>query len=477
MTAAAPDGVNVHPARYRFGPRDTRELLLGLRPSQLGYLIGAVVVLIVGFATGGAVALVTMPLAAGAVIVAVGRLGGYGADQHLVLRVRAALMRVRGTDRRRVDLATAVAHPRRLDVPLDGTELHALPVEGGGSIGVLHDRAHGTCVAIIAVTGGGLPLADSDMQAQQVSGWGRVLAAIGRDGSPLTRVQWLARTGTTEAAAPASMPHVAESATTLAATSYRDLLATARQREVTHETYLAVACGQRSGRGDDVLVRELARICDLLTAANLDVIGVLPPRAVARLLRRHLDPTSTHNDSDPPDATADCWSVTAMAAETTWEAYRVDGVWHVTYWIAEWPRTDVAPDFLASLLVGADVELTVALTGQPMTTATALRRLRSARASAHADGQLRAKLRQSATVRDDLEASEVDRRDAELAAGHVVYSFAGFLTITATTRDALDDGCVIVEHAAARAGLVLRRLFGQQDRAFTRTLPLARPLR
>ena len=33
----------------------------------------------------------------------------------------------------------------------------------------------------------------------------------------------------------------------------------------------------------------------------------------------------------------------------------VDGTWHATYWVAEWPRTDVGPDFLGPLLfvVGA----------------------------------------------------------------------------------------------------------------------------
>lgn len=465
------------PPRFRFGPRDTRGLLLGLRPAQLGLLIGGVGILVIGFATGGAAVLLALPIAVAAVVTAFARLGGYGADHYLLLLTRAAVMRLSGRDRQHVDVAALTSQPGRLGVPLDGVELRAVAIDGGGSIGVLHDHAYGTRVAVIAVAGGGLPLADADVQAQQVGGWGRVLTAIGRDGSPLTRVQWLTHTGTTSTSFAAPTTDQANGATVLASDSYRALLAAARHDQVTHRTYLAVACKQRASRGgEDVLVRELARICDLLTAADLDVIGVLPPRAVGRLLRRALDPTSTHVDADV-DAAPSAGAIAAMGTETSWGAYRIDGVWHVTCWIAEWPRTDVAPDFLASLIVGADVELTVAVTGQPMSTTAALRRLRAARTSAHADGRLRARLRQAGSARDDVEASEVERRDSELAAGHVVYSFAGFLTVTATSRDALDDGCVIVEHAATRSGLVLRRMFGQQDRAFTHTLPLARPLR
>ncbi len=40
-----------------------------------------------------------------------------------------------------------------------------------------------------------------------------------------------------------------------------------------------------------------------------------------------------------------------MAVRPEWDAVRTDGTWHATYWIAEWPRIDVTPDFLGPLLL------------------------------------------------------------------------------------------------------------------------------
>jgi hypothetical protein len=48
--------------------------------------------------------------------------------------------------------------------------------------------------------------------------------------------------------------------------------------------------------------------------------------------------------------------------------------------------------------------------------------------------------------------------------------------VTAAERPELDDACAEVEQAARRAHLDLRRLYGQQEEAFTWTLPLARGL-
>ena len=48
-----------------------------------------------------------------------------------------------------------------------------------------------------------------------------------------------------------------------------------------------------------------------------------------------------------------------MAVEVGWSRVRTDATWHATYWIAEWPRVDVGPDFLgpAAARPGAAVGL------------------------------------------------------------------------------------------------------------------------
>jgi hypothetical protein len=48
--------------------------------------------------------------------------------------------------------------------------------------------------------------------------------------------------------------------------------------------------------------------------------------------------------------------------------------------------------------------------------------------------------------------------------------------VTAPTKDLLTAACEMTEQAAGQCRLELRRLFGDQERAFTCTLPLCRGL-
>src|SRR3546814_11594801 len=44
-------------------------------------------------------------------------------------------------------------------------------------------------------------------------------------------------------------------------------------------------------------------------------------------------------------------SATPLATESTWGRLRADGAFHRTYWVAEWPRLDVPPNWLEPLLL------------------------------------------------------------------------------------------------------------------------------
>ncbi len=79
--------------------------------------------------------------------------------------------------------------------------------------------------------------------------------------------------------------------------------------------------------------------------------------------------------------------------------------------------------------------------------------------------------------RQTVEREADERRREELATGHGEYRFAGYVTVSATTIDDLDQACADVEQGAGQSGLDIRRLFGQQSQAFTFTLPLCRGLR
>jgi hypothetical protein len=90
---------------------------------------------------------------------------------------------------------------------------------------------------------------------------------------------------------------------------------------------------------------------------------------------------------------------------------------------------------------------------------------------------MRARVGQVTTERTRTEAADVEEREAELVAGHAAYRFSGYVTVSGRSLEELEDACGQVEQAAHRAFLEIRRLYGQQDDAFTFTLPLARGLR
>jgi len=154
---------------------------------------------------------------------------------------------------------------------------------------------------------------------------------------------------------------------------------------------------------------------------------------------------------------------------------RTDRVWHATYWIAEWPRIDVGPDFLAPLLLGP-VRRCVSVVMEPISPSRATRQVEQARTADIADSELRRRGGFLSTARRAREAEIVVRREAELADGHASFRFSGYVTVSAGGAEALDEACQVTEQAAGQAHLELRRLYGDQGRALTCTLPLCRGL-
>jgi hypothetical protein len=165
-----------------------------------------------------------------------------------------------------------------------------------------------------------------------------------------------------------------------------------------------------------------------------------------------------------------------MATAPEWGRIRVDGTWHVTYWVAEWPRADVGPDFLAPLLLMSDVRRTVSVVMEPVGPLRAARQVEQARTADIADGELRRRGGFLATARRRREEETLAHREVELADGHGQFRFSAYVTVTAGDSDRLAEACGRVEQAAAQAGLDVRVCYGDQLEAFTCTLPLGRGL-
>ncbi len=376
-------------------------------------------------------------------------------------------------------------------------------------LGMVIDSRARTAAATLVVSGHSFALLGSRDQDGRIAAWARVLSSMAREGSEVHRVQWI------ESCLPddggAVRRHFADHAVlgvdSPAGRSYRTLVNEAAP--VTRRHQVRITLSIRTGRSSRavrtsggglaavgrVLAQEVLSLHRALEDADISVDGVLGPGALARGIGDALvtlvdtgDRAEAHRAEahraeahraeaqhpDSPCHTPTHWPW-PMAVEPTWDAVRTDATWHATYWIAEWPRVDVTPDFLGPLLF-SPLRRSISVVMEPMSPSRAARQVAQARTADLADGELRRRGGFLVTARQVREKQSVEDRDADLADGHAQYRFTGYVTVTSDGREELKTACAAVEQAAGQAGVELRLLYGAQDVAFACALPLGRGL-
>ncbi|CAN5240692.1 hypothetical protein BH20ACT9_BH20ACT9_10930 [soil metagenome] len=490
-------------SRYTFGPLERRGVLAGLRAGQLvSLLLGGLAVVVVFRVLPGGPALF---LAVLAVLAALGAaftpVAGRGLDEWAPTVAAWTLRGVTGGRATVVDTPargrTRTRGPRVSPPPtLRGVSIVEAPLANGARIGVVRDRRARAWTGVLAVSAGSFALLSTADKARRLDGWAQVLAGLTRPSCPVDRVQWLERT--VPDAGDAIGRDLAVRMTAgrghPAVRSYLDLVDHVQPVTQQHEMLVAVRVGDRkahrairkAGGGDAgacaVLVRELEQLVEQLHGAELLVEGALPPRLLAKALRTGFDPSTRAGmariAADDPEregtAPTNAWP---HATETTWSTFRADGSWHATYWVAEWPRVGVGPDFLSPLLLWTQAMRTVSLVMEPQSPLRAVRDVERTLNDYETNRRIRARYEFAAHRRTDLEEEAARVREQELAVGHGEYRFSGYVTVTAATPDELEEACAEVEQHAQQSRLELHRMYGQQDEAFTFSLPVARGLR
>lgn len=491
--------------RYRFGPLERRGVLAGLRVSQL-LVLGAGGLVIVGAARTlspsaalGAMLLVGVAVAFAAFV----PIGGRTFDEWIPVVLGWTVSGVTG--RRRFTSSaptqgfiTTVLDPQPTFPPsLKGVTILSHPVPGStAGIGVLKDSRVGTFTGVLSVRGKSFALLDGPDKARRLASWAGILAGLAREGGVVHRLQWVERTVPDPGNEIGNhlKENIAVPLDSLIARSYLEVVDEAGPVTQQHETFVAIQIHagraaraiKTAGGGDhgacEVLRRELAALSTRLVAAEVSVDGALTPRLVAKALRTGFEPSSRDGlaraaaRAPERDGTS-INNAAPVFAEASWSSYQSDGAWHRTYWIAEWPRIDADADFLAPLMLRTERMRTVSLTMEPISPLKAIRSVESARTSAAADEELRHRAGFVTTARRSREQEALANHERDLSDGHAFYRFAGFVTVTAADQDELERACGEIEEAAGRSFLDLRRLSGEQDDAFTFTLPLCRGLR
>jgi hypothetical protein len=369
---------------------------------------------------------------------------------------------------------------------------------GSDHVGVLLDKGAGTYTAALAVRAGAFNLLDAGEQERKLDGWGSVLASLARDGSPVRRLQWIERT------LPAQGDELAayfqrERDKELAldsrlVSSYIELVESAAPVTREHEILLALQIDERRasrelrrlGGGEqaacELVIREAETLAERLSVAEVTVFGLLRPRRYAAAIRDAFDPYGRQARGrsamgEPEREGSDPALMGPLADEASWGEYRTDSAHHATFWISGWPRTDVGPAFLTPLLMQTTALRTVAVCIEPVPHSAAIRKAEAARTSEVAEEMQRERQGFLTSAQTRRRQQAAARREEELVDGHAEMRSASYVTVSAGSRAELERSVTDVEHAAALCRLELRRLYGEQEAAFTFTLPLAWGLR
>jgi hypothetical protein len=162
-----------------------------------------------------------------------------------------------------------------------------------------------------------------------------------------------------------------------------------------------------------------------------------------------------------------------MGIDEGWDAMRVDESWHQTFWVAEWPRTDVRTGFLEPLLYAGDATRVITLQVRPVATHKALAQLNRAQSDMETAATIRMKLSSRIPLTHLREEEDLAVREHDLVDGFGDVQYRGFVTISAESKDALAKARTDIEQASHPARLVLASMSGQQAAGFvTGALPV-----
>ncbi|MFP8903918.1 SCO6880 family protein [Streptomyces atacamensis] len=483
--------LSVAPVTVKFPHRSRRGILLGLSLPQLVLISSALVLLLVTVVSTGLLGAIALaPLwAAVAALVTIRRHGRPLIDWAPIVTRYAYRSRTGQT----LWLARPVTRPRQdgvLHLPGTAASLKVVtPGDSANGAAAVHDPHHQTLTAVARVSSRAFALLDPAAQNANVNGWGRALASIARTGH-VAHVQILERT-------------VPDSGDTLsrhwarhgraqapvAGQIYSELVASAGPAAAPHETYLAISLdlkaakrliGQAGGGlpgAFTVMEQTTSSITQAARNAGLTVTGWLSAREIAAVVRTAYDPgalAALQQWSDTGRAEADPAAAGPVVQVEEYDRLATDTAHHATYWVENWPRTEMGAGFLHGIMFTAGVRRSLSLIYVPQGLESALRDVQRKKAAIIADASERARRGQVDSEEDSVEYADVKTRERQLIAGHADVALTGLVTITADTDALLDAACAQIETAAVTASVDLRRLNYQQPDAFALgALPLA----
>jgi len=477
---------------YRLEPLDTSGVFLGLGLVQCtllgGGITGAVGALTIGLPLPAAAA----PAIASAVV-SFTRVGGHPTWEWVPLTLSWLWSRVRRRRRWDAPLPLWSTEEPSAQMPpcLDGIDVVGIDWRGGARLGAVRDRHRHTLTAIVSVSGPQFVVEPRPEQERLLAGWGDLLGQFAVERGVVSHLAW------SDLARPSGMrDHITwlegderGAANDVAVSSYRELLDVGTTSAINHEAVVTItvardrlARNRAGGESADeqlrrALVTSTEALLRALRSAGLRAGDPLDPRNIQRLIRARIDPVAA---SPRPrkgrlvERLALVGPCTAgpLALETDWRHLRVDGAFHRTWWIGTWPRLAVPPAWLEPFLSSGGLTRSMTVYFQPVPTHQSRRRIERDLVKLESDAVTKEEKGRRIDARHRRATQALLDREEELVAGYPEMAYLGLVTVSATTRDELDEHSEIVEQLAREAGMDLRVLDARQDIAWAAALPL-----
>jgi hypothetical protein len=368
-------------------------------------------------------------------------------------------------------------------------------------LGLCVDKRTGTVTGVCSIKGAEFQLVNEGDQHDRIFGWGRVLNRFASESAPVARIAW------SEWSCPAPLSeHIAwlaehSNPDAPASADYLDMIGGGRSssmseeaagvRVARHDLRVTITVdpkrlsqGRRSGRAsrrDAVttavqLLKELGRRC---RAEHLKVSPPLGPNEIAESVRVLGHPPAISSRPRTTMGLAERAGVAPavygpMAIDATWDAVRIDGTWHRSFWVSAWPTMSVGPTWLEPLLLDTRGTRTITCIMEPVNPRSSRRHL--TKESVAVDTGIVNRSSKGFVVPVELHRAKdnLDRRAEELASGFAEYRYLVLIDVAAATLEALDDLSNDYINLAGQCGLELRALDGRHDAAWACTLPIGR---
>lgn len=371
-----------------------------------------------------------------------------------------------------------------IGLPGDGAAMRFV-LDNKSGIAMIHDPHRQTLSAVVLVSHPSFALLDHSDKLQRVNSWGRIISQLAQSGT-IAAIQVLEATIPDPATGQVEWwKEKGHQDSSWAAVQYEKLLDQVRLDSSTHRTTVTVSLDLKksaraikaAGRGlkgaVEVLRADMVSLTEALRQSGVKSVGWFGESQLAAVVRQAFQPEIATEDFKAEKGRTG--TAGPVAISETWDTLRHDSAYSRVFWISEWPRIDVPTDFLHPIVFAPGVRRTLSLIMRPIPTGEAMRQIRREKTEAVADMAQRQKVGQIAELSQKQEYDDLLSREQSLISGHTDVIFSGFVTVTASTKEALEAGSAAITRAASQSACDLRPLYGRQLQGFIlASLPLGR---